>query len=321
MFLRWLLNGIAFRPNQGVLMKDHYIAEKNFPIKIDENVYMLGNYFFNLFLIQGIQETALFEVGISATVDAVIQQLEQLNAQPDFIVCSHPHADHITGLPGLCERFPNARIIVAQGAREFLNHPKAGPMILNEDAFMSKGLGNFGIQAGRPHLNQIPNLDHAFIVENKHRIDLGGVILDLEKVDGHSPGNLMGKIADRQILFCSDSLGFHFPGRGFLPLYFTHAQPYLAVLESIQRFQPTLVCPAHQGPLKGDNAIAGISESIHATKDLIQHICRSKESDETLSEKIFHAYYKDEFTLYTRENIKNCTMLLVQRAKQVCDNA
>jgi 2-aminobenzoylacetyl-CoA thioesterase len=101
-------------------MKNHYIPEDRFPIKLNTHVLMLGNYFFNLFLIIGNQSTALFEVGVSGIVDTVIRQLEHLDINPDFIIPSHPHSDHITGLPGLAKRYPNAGIIVASGAKEII---------------------------------------------------------------------------------------------------------------------------------------------------------------------------------------------------------
>ncbi|MBU0465813.1 MAG: MBL fold metallo-hydrolase [Proteobacteria bacterium] len=59
----------------------------------------------------------MFEVGISGIVDTVINHLEHLDIIPDFIIPSHPHSDHITGLPGLARRYPDARVVVASGAK------------------------------------------------------------------------------------------------------------------------------------------------------------------------------------------------------------
>lgn len=297
-------------------MKAHYITEDQFPIEISPGVFMLGNYFFNLFLILGSKKCALFETGISAVVDRVIQQLDALGICPDYIICSHPHSDHITGLPGLAARYPSARIIAAEGAAEFIAHPKAGPLLLKEDAYMSKSLDNFGIMPGRPPLDTTPNLEPADTVHQNLTLDLGDKHLDLIKVAGHSPGNLMAKLPGQKILFCSDSLGFHFPGRGFLPLFFTGAQSYVSVLRDIKAFAPSIVCPAHQGPLKGPLAVRGIRDSLETTTRLIRDVKSSGQPDKILADRIFKTHYKDEFTLYTRDNIKNCAALLVKRARQ-----
>ncbi|MBU2631837.1 MAG: MBL fold metallo-hydrolase, partial [Proteobacteria bacterium] len=227
-----------------------------------------------------------------------------------------PHSDHITGLPGLAKQYPNARIMVGAGAKKFIGHPKAGPLLLKEDNFMSNALTRFNIKPGRPPLENIPDLEESLAIDTKKSIDLGGIILDLIKVEGHSPGNLMGVLPQQKILFCSDSIGFHFPGRGYLPLFFTHTESYLSTLNFIKEFNPSIVCPAHQGPLIGEAATRGIQESIDITLNTIRRINTSSLSDEALARDIFEQSYKDEFTLYTPDNIKNCADLLVKRAKE-----
>ena len=182
---------------------------------------------------------------------------------------------------------------------------------------MSKRLADFNIKPGRPSLEKIPTLDESRVINDKKSIDLGQITLDLIKVKGHSPGNLMGILNSEKIIFCSDSLGFHFPGRGYLPLYFTHADAYLSTLNFIKEFNPSIICPAHQGYMAGKDAATGIQESLGITLNTIKNINQSPFSDERLAMDLFEQSYKDEFTLYTKENIKNCTALLVKRAKEV----
>ena len=86
-------------------MKAHTILQEKFPMEITPHVRMLGNYFFNLFLVTGQHKSALFESGISGGVDGVIAQLNALGISPDYLVPSHPQSDHITGLPGLMAQF------------------------------------------------------------------------------------------------------------------------------------------------------------------------------------------------------------------------
>ncbi len=303
-------------------MEKHYIPEDRFPVQLDNNIFMLGNYFFNLFLIAGKQNNALFEVGISAVVDQVIRQLDILGITPNYIIPSHPHSDHITGLPGLINKFPKAQIITARGAKEFIEHPRAAPLMFKEDQFMSKNLFRFDITPGRPSLQEIPDLNDSFVIDEQKSLDLGDVTLDLITVKGHSPGNLIGSIKKKTILFCSDSIGFHYPGRGYFPLFFTGADPYLSTMKFIREFNPSTLCPAHQGPLSGKKAIQGIQESYDFTMDTINMIKQSDPDDKTVADRLFEKGYKDEFTLYTPENIKNCCNLLIKRsweAKTVTD--
>lgn len=296
-------------------MKAHYIPEDKFPIRLTPHVTLVDNYFFNLFLVTGKNGSALFETGISGCVDEVIRQLDRLDVSVDYLIPSHPHTDHITGLPGLMKRFPKAEIFAAAGAKEFITHPKAGSLLVKEDAFMSKGLSRMGISPGRSPLETIPDLHDAHVIETAFALDLGQVTLELITVKGHSPGNLMGFIRKEKILFCSDSLGFHFPGRGFWPLFFTNADDYLSTLEFIKAFNPDILCPGHQGPLEKAAAKEGIITAINSTVDTIRQIKETRLSDQDLAQRLFDQSYKDEFTLYTQRNIQNCTDLLIKRAR------
>ncbi len=297
-------------------MTAHYIPDDRFPMTLAPGVRMLGNYYFNLFLVTGSLGSALFEAGVSAVADRVISQMEALGVEPDHIIPSHPHSDHITGLPALMDRYPQARVMAADGAKEFIAHPKAGPLMFKEDAFMSRSLANLGIPPGRPPLDRLPNLDRAVIVRDRHRLDLGGITLELILADGHSPGSLLGFVPDRKILFCSDNLGFHFPGRKFLPLFFTGAGRYLAMLETIKALEPSVICPAHQGPLVGKEADDAVRKCLNTTKELIARLKSSPISDEILADSLFEDNYRDEFRLYTPDNIRNCMRLLVKRSRE-----
>ncbi|MCP4720596.1 MAG: MBL fold metallo-hydrolase [Desulfobacteraceae bacterium] len=298
-------------------METHYIPQEKFPMEISPHVKMLGNYFFNLFLVTGQNKSALFESGISGITDSVITQLDSLGICPDYLIPSHPHSDHITGLPGLMERFPKARVVMATGANEFITHPKAGPLLVKEDFFMSQGLEKMGITPGRPPLETIPIIRDALIVDETNSLDLGGgIFLDLIKVAGHSPGNLMGFLKKDKTLFCSDSLGFHYPGRGFWPLFFTGANAYISTIDLILSFDPRIICPAHQGPLKAFAASQGIEAARDMTLSTIKRIKQTQLSHGELVSQMFEESYKDEFTLYTEENIHNCTKLLIKRAME-----
>lgn len=295
-------------------MEDYYIPETEFPMPLSREATLIGNYYFNLFLVRGSRKSALFETGISAVTDTVIRQLEGLEIEPDYLVPSHPHSDHITGLPGLAARYPDAEIVTAAGAPEFVAHPKAGPALLREDRFMSQALDKLGIQPGRPPLAVIPDLTGARTVSDRTTLDLGDLNLDLIPAKGHSPGNLMGQVGD--ILFCADNLGFHYPGRGFWPLFFTGAKDYLATLARIFQAEPAILCPAHQCPLKGQAARDAIQVSLETTHALLRRVAETELSDKALMAQLFDESYRDEFTLYTPENINNCNYLLIKRARQ-----
>lgn len=299
-------------------MRPHYIPQDRFPMELTPRITVLGNYFFNLFLVRGDKKSALFETGVSGCVDRVIAQMDSIGVEPDYLIVSHPHSDHITGLDGLAARFPKAVILAGAGAVEFVTHPKAGALLIKEDDFISKSLEREGAPPGRPPLDLVPDIFSATIIDRETSLDLGGqTTLDLIPVQGHSPGNLLAWVEADQAMFCSDSLGFHYPGRGFWPLFFTGAKAYIETIHKIGSFSPRILCPAHQGPITGDAAASAVDEALKATASLLDKIRENQLPDQELIRELFKESYRDEFTLYTPDNIENCSRLLVKRAREI----
>ncbi len=298
-------------------MQTRYIPEDRFPMQVSHSVQVIGNYYFNLMLITGKEKTLLFEAGVSGMVDQVIRQLDMLEISPDIIVVSHPHADHVTGLPGLADRFKNARIIAGSGAKKFMAHPKAAVALIAEDRFISRRLGEEGLAPGRPSLDAAPDINRIEEISCPARLDLGGgIYFDLLPAKGHSPGALMGLAVPDQVLCCADALGFHYPGRGFWPLFFTGAAAYLETIKQIKAVTPDVICPAHQGPIMADNVSSALETAESSALEIIKIIKNTSLNDEELAKELFKMSYKDELCLYTKENITNCAGLLVQRAKE-----
>ncbi len=289
----------------------------SFPRLLTEGLWVLGNYYFDLYLVKGEQASALIEVGVSAVVDDVIKQLDMLKVSPTFLVVTHPHADHITGLPALRERFPQALIVAAEGAPEFLAHPKAGKALVPEDRYMTDFLKAHGISPGRPPVKEAPTLENCLIAKDNDEMDLGGLTLRFLSVKGHAPGKIVVWVPQIRALMLSDSLGFRFPGRGVMPLFLTGYSDYLSTLDRLESMQPYIVGVAHQGPIVGKNEVEdAFREAEQAAKELRDRILSDPRDDDDLVRDIFNTYYRDELALYTRENIVNCAKLLVKRAKE-----
>lgn len=294
------------------------IPQDKFPLVLTRRIRVLGNYFFNLFLVTGQDKHLIFETGVSGMADAAISQLEALGVAPDYIVVSHPHADHLTGLPALAGRFPRARVVCGAGAPEFAAHPKAGAGLVREDRFISRALEQAGLDPGRPPLEAAPSLEDARVVESPVDLDLGGgVRVGLIPVRGHSPGNLIASVPRDRAVFCSDSMGFHYPGRRVWPLFFTGAGEYLRTIDRIEALAPAILAPAHQGPVVGEAVPGAIGQARNTALDIIRRIRTTRLADEDLVQVLFEESYRDEFTLYTRENIMTCTRLLLKRAREM----
>ncbi len=289
---------------------------KHCPLELTTDVWLLGNYFFNLYLVKGTRACALVEMGVTAVIDAVIGQLDRLGVSPDYLVLTHPHADHITGLPGLIEKYPRARLVAGAGAREFALHPKALSGMISEDHYTAARLGQVGLPAGRPALQTLSFPEDHSAIGQPAEIDLGGLTLRCLPVQGHSPGNLAIHVPERGALFVSDSLGFHYPGRGFCPLFFTGYGEFMATLAELASLKPDFVGPAHQGTITGPGVETAFRQAHDAAEGVLATVRESGEADEVVAGRLFEKYYVDEFTLYSEQNIMGCCRLLVRRAKE-----
>jgi len=286
-----------------------------FPRKLADNVWLLGNFYFNLFLIKGTTASALVEMGISGITDDVIEQLESIGVSPDYLVLTHPHADHLTGLPGLLAKFPKATLVSGQGAQEFIEHPKALPTFIKDDQFMSQMLRSKGIEPGRDPISHLEFPDNNIVVSTDMILDLGELTLNFSLSEGHSPGSILIHIPEKNMVIASDSLGFHFTGKRFLPLFFTGYLPFKNTLEKIRALKPDILGIGHQGPFLGNNAEKALSSSYQKTIELFDQISNDHREIEVIAAELFTENYVDEFTLYTQDNIKNCCYLLVKRIR------
>ena len=295
----------------------HIKMDFKYPLKINDRLWVLGNYYFNIYLVIGDNRSAIIETGVSAVVDTVISQLEALAVSPDYLILTHPHTDHFTGLPGLHERYPEALIIAHKEAEGFISHPKAERAMLPEDRFISEQLAKRGFVPGRVPLIQISFPGKYEAVEQSQDIDIGNITLSLFQAKGHSPGNLVAHVPELHAVFTSDSLGFHYPGRGFCPLYFTGFIDYLSTLERLSAMEAEIVCPGHQGPILGSDVQATFAMAKEGATMIHRQIRKARMEREELAANLFARFYKDEFTIYGESNIRNCMNLLIKRSVEV----
>jgi glyoxylase-like metal-dependent hydrolase (beta-lactamase superfamily II) len=59
---------------------------------------------------KGLKPCAVIDPGDEAPY--IISVLQNLNLRPEYILLTHGHFDHITGLPGLAAAFPDAKIAI-----------------------------------------------------------------------------------------------------------------------------------------------------------------------------------------------------------------
>ena len=289
-----------------------------FPSQVKDNLWILGNDYFHFYLIKGHDTCALVEIGISATVDIMLEQLSSIGIEPDFLIVTHPHSDHVTGLDFLTQTFPRAKVMAGEGAEAFLNHPKAVKSIITEDHYMRESMASHGLITRRPAITSVPSLYGCMVMNDGDELDLGGLMIRFLEATGHSPGNILVHIPDLKTLLVSDSLGNHYTGQGFFPTFFTGYADYLSTIDRLSALNPQILGLVHNGLFSRDEDIkATFQKSREAANYVKKYIINDDRDDETIARNLFKLYYNDELTIYSPENILNCCSLLVRRIREL----
>jgi glyoxylase-like metal-dependent hydrolase (beta-lactamase superfamily II) len=292
-----------------------------YPYKRNDNLWILGNDYFHIYLIRGTKACALVETGISATVDILLNQLSYLKVKPDFIIVTHPHSDHITGLNYLKESFPHAKVIAGKDAESFIAHPKSALSLITEDLHMVETMTSRGLCSSIRVISSVPSLAGCNVVNDEEELNLGNITIRFLEVKGHSPGNIIVQIPDIDTALVSDSLGNHYPGRGFYPTFFTGYTDYMATIDHLENLNPKNLGLAHNGFFSSREEIKNIFQKARqCANDVRNYIIETKKKDEEIAKDLFTFYYTDELAVYSPQNILNCCRLLVRRIRELNTN-
>ena len=289
-----------------------------FPSQVTDNLWILGSDDFHLYLIKGSDTCALVETGISATADIRVEQLSSMRAEPDFLIVTHPHSDHVTGLDSLRQTFPRATVMAGKGAESFLNHPKAAEIMIAEDRHMAESMASHGLLTRRPVIKSPPSLSGCTVMNDGDELDLGGLTIRFLEATGHSPGNILVHIPSLKTLLVSDSMGNRYPGQGFFPTFFAGYADYLATIDHLAALDPMILGLAHNGLFSGSEEIKEIFQKSRETANYVKaYVINDAHDDETIARNLFRIYYHDELTIYSPENILTCCRLLVRRIREL----
>jgi glyoxylase-like metal-dependent hydrolase (beta-lactamase superfamily II) len=290
-----------------------------YPRRLTEDVTILGNRYFSVYLVQRGDSYTLIECGISSIAEQVVRQIRSINIDASKIqdlILTHAHADHITGAPVLKKAMPWLNVKTTSQTKDLLSKEKIQALFLKDDRDIHNRL---------LELNAVNNARDARL-SLKNVIDetigpvqlLEGGVTTLEVLD--APGHCKGGIAlwqpKSKVLFCSDYLGFYLPPDRFVTNFYVDYDAYLETFEFLSGLEPAWICPGHCGAYGGKDARNYINLSraeLRWVYDYVVDRCQSSGRIETAKEVLFNRYYVGEATMFSRESTRYCTDLLIGR--------
>lgn len=162
------------------------------------NHLILGEYHTNCYILReskAAKDCLIIDTGLD--VDELIDFLKQHNLNPVAVVITHGHADHVTGLAALRNRFPHIKVYIHKLDAGMLNGEK----------------DNLASVAGVPF-----NPEHAdFTVEDGDVIEQANIKLDVLHTPGHTQGGICLYSKNDAIIFTGDTLFADSVGRTDIP--------------------------------------------------------------------------------------------------------
>lgn len=177
----------------------------------------------------------------------LLRSLEERGWEPELILLTHEHCDHMAGLDALREQFPHARFAATEVCNDGIQNTR-----LN----MSRIMEVYMYFKGKPGIHYDPFVCRPAdeIIEENAKITWRGHTLRLVPMPGHTPGSA-GIFLDEIVLFSGDYLIpgeepiLRFPG-GDAESFEKITEPFLRSLPAGIR-----ICPGHGEPFDSLNAV------------------------------------------------------------------
>ncbi len=169
----------------------------------------------NCYILEEDKKIAVIDPGDEA--ERILSVLEELDGQAEYILLTHGHYDHTTGVPALHAALPEAKIYIHRADAD--------------------GAGNTVF----PLAGQVKDL---LFYDEGDALLLGGLTFEVLHTPGHSKGSVTLKVGD--VLFTGDTLFAGSMGRADLPG--GSEEEIMASLKRLGELEGSFhVCPGHMG--------------------------------------------------------------------------
>ena len=157
----------------------------------------LGDWMTNCYVLRAEGQNDCWIVDAGFEPEPMIDYVKQNQLEPQQVILTHAHVDHIGGLSTLRAHWPGLAILVHEAEKEFLAEPE-----LN----LSAALG---------HVVAAP--DPTGTLEGGQRLSLDGLEFEVRHTPGHSPGGISLYQPDEKVVIVGDALFAGSVGRHDFP--------------------------------------------------------------------------------------------------------
>ncbi|HWQ89923.1 MAG TPA: MBL fold metallo-hydrolase [Desulfitobacteriaceae bacterium] len=295
---------------------------ESFLKKVADKVYLLGDHYYQAYLVRG-KKCAIVETGLSYTVPKIVSRLAELGISPEevqYLVITHAHFDHVCGAPGLQKAFPEAQTLASAVAARVVSKENVVANHFKEDRETVNNLIARGLLQDYDTSFQPPATVRVDRIMNEGDVvELGDdCSLTFYMTPGHSPCSMSIYLAEEEVLFPSDCLGYPFSNMDIFTMYLSSYRDYLNSIRKVTGLDTSVLALPHAPAiLQKENVRNFMHHSLAIAQEVHHHIIQSYHkghSFEDLSLELFKRYYKENWAVQSEENMRVCTDLVVRRS-------
>jgi len=266
------------------------------PGRITERITFLGKFESCVYVVDGGEESVLIGGGLSYIVPDVVRQLKDFGIEENDIkkmFVLHAHYDHSGIIPYFKKKWPWAKVMASQRAKQFFSDPKISKALTDLNHKAAEGVGLMERAEKEGFAFTGVEIEHT--MKGGDMIPCGDLTLEIIDAPGHSSCSLAIYIPQEKALFTSDSAGVCFGGQ-ISPTANSNYDDYQQTLEQLVTYDVDVVLPEHFGVATGDEARTYIPRSIEASKKeraMLEESYRRTRNIEESTEEITNILVKE----------------------------
>ena len=219
---------------------------------LSETVIQLTTVASSNFLIIG-DAAALVDAGVSATSRRLIEELETYlgeNGEPDFVLLTHAHFDHVGGIPALRQRYPQLEVFAAPQTAQLLGDKEILKSFYEKNKACAEAMQEEFDYSEEDWCTAL-KVDRIF--GDGDVLDLGAdVEVKLISTPGHTEDSVAYFVRPDDALICGETIG-SYRGRDQVTGCFTdNFEAYLASLDKLSSLDVKILGFPHNGAITGE---------------------------------------------------------------------
>lgn len=289
--------------------------------KISDNVMLMGNGYFNFYLL-GRQEAALVECGATAGAVIFAKQWEALERKPEvkYIIDLHSHFDHACGIPTLKKIFPTAKVVASEAGKKILAKESIVKSLFKSDDYVSRNYYNSGLLEVIPETPDIATINIDMVVSEGDVLELDqGLELKIVNAPGHSVCSIAVYLEKDQVMIISDAAGSRLSDGTMSPVFFSDYDSYMSTIKKLMSYPTRLIGTAHGPNPEGAEVQTFYNDALQTAGDTFKLIKERVEAgaDETkLARELYGRFIKDGLSYFPEDMMVGSMNLLIKNVKK-----